>query len=99
TSTVAGALGIVGWTRFQQGDVSAAERYYRHALTAIEGSGVAAHAISLAVRRAALANAFVVQERWDEALKAFEQRERGLRSDPEQFKRYGSRHMSWAYAL
>ena len=99
TGMVSYALVVVGWARFQQGDVSGAERYYRHALSALEGSGVAAHSISLASRRAALANAMIAQSRWSEALKLFDERDRGLRADPAQFKRFGSNHISWAYAV
>ena len=93
------ALVVVGWSRFQQGDIAGAEKYYRHALAAMEGSGVAPHATSLASRRAALANALLAQGRWSEALTLFDERDRGLRSDEAQFKRYGSNHLSWAYAV
>jgi len=98
-SSVGWALEVVGWTRFQQGDIAGAERYYRHALAAVEGSGVVRHSTDLAARRGNLANALLVQGRWDEALKLFEERDRGLRSDAAQFKRIGSGHVGWAYAL
>ncbi|MCE9638600.1 MAG: CHAT domain-containing protein [Betaproteobacteria bacterium] len=99
TTAVGYALLVVGWTRFQQGDIAGAEMYYRYAVTAVEGSGVVRHSTTLAERRAALANAQIVQGRWSDALKVFEERDRGLASDAAQFKRYGSRHVSWAYAL
>ena len=81
TAATSNALAVLGWSRFQQGDVTGAEKYYRHALTAIEGYGVAPHATSLASRRAAVANALLVQGRWSDALKLFDERDRGLRSD------------------
>ena len=99
TTVVAGALGVVGWARFQQGDLVGAEKYYRHALAAVEGSGVARHSTSLAAWRAALANAQLVQGRWNETLKLFEERDQNLRSDAAQFERVGSRHVGWAYVL
>ena len=99
TTVVASALGNIGWARFQQGDLTGAERYYRHALVAVEGSGVARHSTSLAARRAALANVMLVRGQWNEALKVLDDRDRGLRSDAAQFERVGSLHVSWAYAL
>ncbi len=99
TTAVAFALGTIGWTSFQQGDLAGAEKYYRHALAAVEGSGVARHSTVLAARRVSLANVYLVQGRWNEALKLFEERDQGLRSDAAQFKRIGSRHVGWAYAL
>jgi CHAT domain-containing protein len=98
TAQVGYALGVVGWTRFQQGDIAAAERYYRRALGALVDSGVAAHSISLANRRAALGNAMLVQGRWQDANTEFQERDKGLRADPEQFKRHGSGHVSWVLA-
>ena len=99
TTAVGHGLTSIGWTRFQQGDLAGAEKYYRHALAAVEGSGVARNSRSLAARRVALANAQIVQGRWNEALKLFEERDQGLRSDAAEFKRRGSRHVGWAYAL
>ena len=99
TGSVSYSLVIVGWARFQQGDIAGAERYYRHALAAAQGAGIAPHSTMLASRRAALANAQIAQGRWDEALKLFAERDRGLRSDAVQFKQFGSNHVSWAYAV
>jgi len=99
TTQVSHALEVLGWTRFQQGDIATAERYYRHAAASLLGSGVALYSTRLAGRRAALGNAMIAQGRWPEALKVFEERDQGLRSDTEQFKTFGSRHVSWALAL
>jgi len=99
SSSVGWALEVVGWVRFQQGDIAGAERYYRHALAAVEGSGVARHSTDLAARRGSLANTLLVDGRRDDALKLYEERDRDLRLDAAQFKRYGSRHVGWAYAL
>jgi len=99
TTAVSHALVVLGWTRFQQGDIATAERYYRHAAASLLGSGVAPYSTQLAGRRAALGNAMIAQGRWDEALKVFEERDQGLRSDTGQFKTFGSRHVSWALAL
>ncbi len=99
TTTVASALDVVGWTRFQQGDLAGAEKYYRYALAAVEGSGVARHSRNLATRRVRLARVDFVQERWNDALKLFEERDRGLRSDAAEFNRRGSGTGGWAYVL
>jgi CHAT domain-containing protein len=99
TVPVSRALEVLGWTRFQQGDLEVAQKFYRHAVAALRKSGVVAHSTSLAARRAALANTLLVKSRWQDALKIFEERDRGLRSDPEQFNRIGSSHVSWALAL
>lgn len=99
TTVVSYALMVVGWARFQQGDFPGAEDFYRHALAALEGSGVAPHSTALAGRRAALANAMIAQGRWEDALKLFEARDKGLRADAAQFKRFGSNHISWALAV
>ena len=99
TAPVSKALAVLGWVRFQQGDVAGAQKFYRHALAALQGSGVLPHSTALAGRRAALANTLLVQSRWQDALKIFEERDRALRSNPEQFERTGSRHISWALAL
>ncbi len=99
TTPVGYALAVVAWTRFQQGDLVGAEKYRRHALAAVEGSGVAPHSTGLAARRANLAEAHLVQGRWSDALKLYDERDRGLRSDAAQFKRTGSRTVGWAYAL
>ncbi len=99
TTTVSHSLVVVGWARFQQGDFAGAERYYRHALAAIEGAGVAPHSTALASRRAALANAEIARGRWNDALRLFDERDRGLRADAAQFKRYGSNYISWALAV
>lgn len=61
TIAVGYALVVLGWTRFQQGDIAGAEMYYRYAVKAVEGSGVVPHSTALASRRAALANALVAQ--------------------------------------
>jgi CHAT domain-containing protein len=99
TVDVSRALGALGWAKFQQGDLETAQKYYRHAFAALQGSGVPPHSTALASRRASLANALLVQSRWQEALAVFDERDHGLRSDAEQFKRIGSDDESWALAL
>jgi CHAT domain-containing protein len=99
TTSVGFSLDVVAWTHFQQGDIKGAERYYRHALLAVEGSTVAPHSTALSARRAALANVRLIQGEWNDALKLYEERDRGLRSDLAQFKRIGSDNVGWAFAL
>ena len=99
TAPVSRALSVLGWIRFQQGDVEAAQKYYRHALAALQNSGVLPHSTLLAARRAELANVLLVQSRWLDARRIFEERGNALRLDPEQFKRIGSAHVGWALAL
>ena len=99
TVPVSKALDAIGLTKLQQGDVAAAQRYYRRAVSALEGSGVMPHAFQLAARRAALANAFVAQSRWREAINAFDERDQGLRSSSDQAKRLNSDNVGWALAL
>ena len=99
TGQVSYALGIIGNAKLQQQNLDAAQRYHRHAISALERSGAAPHSPDLAGRRAALANVFVIQGRWQEALKVFDERDRGLRSDAQQFARFGSAHIGWVLAL
>lgn len=99
TVQVSTALRAIGWSKLQQENFDAALRYYRHAITALQGAGVPPHHTGLSFARAALGSALVMRSRWPEALALFEERDRGLRASPEQFKRFGSRHISWALAL
>jgi CHAT domain-containing protein len=99
TTSVSYMLAVLGRIRLQQGDATGAEKFYRHSVTAIAGGSVAPHSTALADRRRELAHALLVQSRWTEAAKVFEERGEGLRSDAEQFKRVGSRAGGWALAL
>jgi len=99
TAQIGNALGALGWNRFQQGDLAGAQKYAQSALAAFEAAGVEPHSAALAARRAALANVFVAQERWPEARKLFEERDRGLRSNAKQWKSFGSTAVGWALAL
>jgi CHAT domain-containing protein len=99
TVMVSKTLGAIGLNKLQQGDAAAAQRYYRRAVSALEGSGVMPHATQLASRRAGLANAFVAQSRWREAIDAFDQRDQALRSNSDQAKRLNSDNVGWALAL
>ncbi len=99
TTAVSRGLRSIGWARFQQGDLVGAEKYYRYSLAAVEGPGILRHSGFIAERRADLGNALIVQGRWNEALKVFEERDQGLRSDAAQFRRYGSGYVGWAYVL
>jgi CHAT domain-containing protein len=99
TVNVGAALDAVGWTRFQQGDLKGAESYYRRALTAVEGSGIERSSRQLAVRRATLANALLVQGRWEEVLAQFQARAEGLNSEAVGGIGLGSSREGWPYAL
>ena len=99
TTSVSYMLALLGWIKLQQGDAAGAEKFYRHSVVAIVGGSVALHSTSLAARRRELAHSLLVQSRWAEAIKIFEERDQGLRSNAEQFKRVGSRSGGWALAL
>lgn len=93
------ALRALGWSKLQQQDFTGALRYYQHSLKALESSNVPAHSTYLATTRASIANVHMIQERWQETLDLHQLRDAGLRSNAEQFKRVGSRSISWALAL
>ena len=93
------ALRALGWSKLQQQDFAGALRYYQYSLKALESSNVPAHSTYLSATRSSIANVYMVQERWQEALNLFQLRDAGMRSNAEQFKRVGSRTINWALAL
>jgi CHAT domain-containing protein len=99
TNAVSYSIATLGWSKLQQGDFVSAQKFYRHAIAATEGSGAVPHSIALAARRASLADTYIVQSRWEDAIKVFQERDAGLRSNAEQLKQFGSHHVSWALAL
>ena len=99
TLPVAGSLSALGWTMLQQGNVNAARKYYSYAVKAVEGAAVPQWSTAMAAHRASLANSFLVQSRWQEALDLYERREQALRSNPEQYKRFRRTPQGMALAL
>ena len=73
-----------------------AQRYAEQSIEALKGGQIETYSPQLAGRRAHLALVLGVRGRWSEALRAFEDRDRGLRTRP------GARswdHMDWAMAM
>lgn len=91
-------LAVLAGIDLQQGKLNAAERYDELSLRSLE-NGVLPYSIELATRRGQLGFLYTMQGRWNNALEIFAKRDLGLRQNPEQFAKYGSRHMDWAYAL
>ena len=99
TLATSNALGMLGNIKLQQGQIAEALRLQETALAALEGSGVRSYSTALANLRMNIGFLFGVQNRWANALKAYEQRDQGLRSGAEQFARSGSNNLTWAMAL
>lgn len=99
TTEVGRALGNLGIIKLQQGRTEPAVELLRQALAAIEASQARSYSPILAERRAELAFALQMQDRWAESLALFEARDRGLRSNAAQFARTGSARSDWAHAL
>ena len=99
SQAVGGALATLAYATSEVGDFGLAEKYYRHALSAQQKSGATPYSIMLAARRNNLGYALLLQARWGDANRMFEDRDRGLRQSPEQFKRFGSNTLMWALSL
>lgn len=99
TAETSRALDNLAHIKVDRGEIGDAARYEDLAVQALEKSDIAAYSTALADRRAELALILNMQGRWEDALRLFEVRERGLRSNPEQWKIYGARHIEWAMAM
>ena len=99
TPEVGRTLANLGVIMLQQGRTEQAVDMLRQALTAIEASQARNSSPILAERRAELAFALQMQDRWGESLALFEARDQGLRSNAAQFARTGSARSDWAHAL
>lgn len=99
TSKTSGALSVLARIKLENGSLGEAERLFRLSTEAIEGASVKSYSTRLAALRGQIGFVLCAQERWEDAIKVFEDRDRGLRSNPEQFKRLRSNHMDWAMAL
>jgi CHAT domain-containing protein len=93
------ALSSLAAIKLQRGDISGASHYEELALKALERSGVAGYAVALSGKRARLGFIREVQARWQDALALFEERDRGLRSNPAQWAKFGSGNLDWALAM
>jgi len=100
-STVAtsSALSTLGMIKLQQGKVADAARYVELGSQALEQSSVEPYSTVLAQRRAQLGLIYCIQGRLSDALRVFAARDQGLRSNPKQFTKFGSRQIDWAMAL
>lgn len=99
TLSAARAIAMLSTIRLQQGMVADALQLREESLAALEGASVKPYSTLLADMRAQKGFLLEAQGRWKEALQTFELRDQGLRSNPEQFRKTGSRHANWAVAL
>lgn len=86
TLVTANALSMLGNIKLQQGLIDEALRLQQSALAALENSGVRSYSTSLANLRMQIGFLLGVQNRWADALKAYEQRDEGLRGNTGQYK-------------
>ncbi len=99
TLASAQALGTLAYIKLQQGRIADSLRLRELAFAALEGSGTSSASTFLAASRAEIGFLLGVQNRWAEALKVFEQRDQGLRSNAAQFAKTGSNNLNWAMSL
>lgn len=99
THGVASLINALGLIKQQQGRIDEALRLRMQAVSALEASGARSYSTLLGDMRAMVGFLLGVQNRWAEALEVFNQRDRGLRSNPVQFARTGSNNINWAMAL
>jgi len=74
-------------------------RLAEEAIRSIQEAGAATESISLANARKSLAITLVAQQRYGDAIKAFEEMRHGLQQDPELAKRYASGDLDWVLAM
>lgn len=99
TLVTANALSMLGNIKLQQGLIDEALRLQESALAALENSGVRSYSTSLANLRMQVGFLLGVQNRWADALKAYEQRDQGLRGNAGQYQKTGANNLTWAMAL
>jgi len=93
------ALSTLATIKLEQGKIAEASRYYELAAQALEKSAVEPYSLQLAARRANVGLVACIQGRWNDALRVFDARDQGLRSNVTQFTKVGSGNIDWAMAL
>ncbi|CAG2152938.1 CHAT domain-containing protein [Cupriavidus numazuensis] len=99
TTQTSRALSTLSTIYLQQGKISEAARYAELSLQTLEKSGVAAYSDNLSDRRADLALIRNMEGRWPEAVRLFNARAKGVRSNTALWEQIGARHLEWAMAL
>jgi CHAT domain-containing protein len=99
TLATANSYSMLGNIKLQQGQIAEALRLQETALAALEGSGVRSYSTALANLRMNIGFLHGVRNRWADALKAYEQRDQGLRSHAGQYAKTGANNLTWAMAL
>jgi CHAT domain-containing protein len=74
-------------------------RLSEEAIRSIQEAGAAPESTTLANARKSLAITLVAQQRYGDAIKAFEEMRQGLQQDPELAKRYASGDLDWVLAM
>ncbi|GAB2181274.1 tetratricopeptide repeat protein [Denitratisoma sp. agr-D3] len=74
-------------------------RLAEEAIRSLQESGAAPESIAIANARKSLAITLVAQQRYADAVKAFEEMRRALEADPEVARRYGSGDLDWVLAM
>lgn len=100
TLSTALAIGTLCGIKLQQGQIADALRLRELSIASLEDSGSRSYSTMMADMRAQFGFLLGVQNRWVEALKVYERRDRDLRSNAAQFAVTGSRTLiDWAMAL
>ena len=98
--TTAAFISSLALVVHEQGRFADAEKLARVAVETYQASGVPRSSVTLAQARAVLGAVLVAQERWPEAVALFEERDRDLASDAQQYERLRARDdLGWAIAL
>jgi len=92
-------IGMLSAIKLQQGQIPEALRLRERAIATLENSETKSYSTLLADSRMQLGFLLGVQNRWQESLKIYEQRDKDLRSNAAQFAKTGSGNITWAMAL
>jgi CHAT domain-containing protein len=93
------ALGTLGVIRQEQGKLVDAERLFGASMEAISRAELLSHSTALASSRARLGTVNAMQGRWGVALRWFEERAKGLQTNPDQLKTISALHIDYAMSL
>lgn len=99
TIAASNVLAALRGVKLQQGNLGDANRYAGLALLSAEKSTIQPFSTILAARRAQLGLIQVIREQWQDAIRTYDARDKGLRSNPEQFAKVRSDNIDWALAL
>ncbi|WP_166799514.1 CHAT domain-containing tetratricopeptide repeat protein [Paraburkholderia dipogonis] len=99
TLLVANSQALIGQIYLRQGRLDVASRFFNRSLDTLQTAQVARFSRSRARIRALMGLTLSLQEDWAAAIKQFDERDRELRENPQQFSDAGSRNLDWALCL